>query len=311
MSTSARVENRFHRRIIFVRATDRVAKGDFSFFHKESEVMRIQSTGAARTAFLPSATTAFAALTAFAGITAFASTTVLAAEPDFIIAWDTAENPGSFTLDFVDIGVKAVGDITRTQQALKIDGDTGLVSFIYYDQDVNELILPGDISTGALHIEILESVGVSFDADTGEFVTEDLYAVHFEGDLGAFGIESPFVMPGSSSGIIEYSDENSGQLIMAWEGEGFLPNPKDPDNPLRFTYTCDVNNNFADYQEADFFADADVDLGDFAFFQGCFGGADTGYDDPHCELADFDFDGDIDLDDFEVVSDLQTGPAGD
>ena len=252
-----------------------------------------------------------AALCAFAAMAAFGTTTAPAAEPDFIIAWDTAENPGSFTLNFVDIGVKAVGDITRTRQALKIDGDTGLVSFIYYDQDVSELILPGGISTGALHIEILESVGVSFDPKTGEFVTDDLYAVHFEGDLEAFGIESPFIMPGSSSGIIEYTDEDGGQLLMAWEGEGFLPNPKDPENPLRFTYTCEMNNDFADYQAADFFADDDVDLGDFAFFQECFGGADTSYEDPHCELADFDFDGDIDLVDYEVVSDLQSGPVGD
>jgi hypothetical protein len=248
---------------------------------------------------------------AFAATTAFAAGTANAAEPTFLIAWDTVDHPGSFTLDFVDIGVQSAGDITRTQQALRIDGDTGLVSFIHYDQDVNELILPGGISTGAMRVEILESTGVSYDPNTGEFETDDLYAVHFEGDLSAFGITSPFVMPGASSGVIEYADKDGGHIVMAWEGEGFLPNPQDPERPLRFTYTCDMNNNFSNFQEADFFADADVDLGDYAFFQGCFGGADASYDDPHCELADFDFDGDVDLDDFDVVSELQTDPVGD
>lgn len=261
--------------------------------------MRNHSTGAVRAAVLLAAT-----------MTVFAATTAGAAEPSFIIAKDSADNPGSFTLDFVDIGFQSAGDITRTQQALRFDGETGLVSFIHYDQDVNEIILPGGISTGAMRVEILESEGVFFDPDTGEFETDDLYAVHFEGDLSPFGITSPFVMPGASSGVIEYTTEDGGEVVMAWEGEGFLPNPEDPESPFRFSYTCDMNNDFSNYKQADFEADADVDLHDYAVFQECFSGQDASYGHSRCELADFDRDGDVDLTDFDVVAERQTEPVG-
>ena len=47
--------------------------------------------------------------------------------------------------------------------------------------------------------------------------------------------------------------------------------------------------------------DLDVDLDDYAVFQGCFGGPEEGPAPPECQDADLDEDGDVDLCDFAAI----------
>ncbi|MCP4246201.1 MAG: discoidin domain-containing protein [bacterium] len=60
----------------------------------------------------------------------------------------------------------------------------------------------------------------------------------------------------------------------------------------------------------DFNDDGDVDLGDFADFQACFGGTDVIRTEPACFFAHFDDDQDVDLDDLQGFLGVFTGPAG-
>jgi hypothetical protein len=58
----------------------------------------------------------------------------------------------------------------------------------------------------------------------------------------------------------------------------------------------------------DFSRDGDVDLGDFARFQGCFNGPNRPYRSGCAGRADFDTDRDVDLDDFAVFQACYNGP---
>ena len=58
----------------------------------------------------------------------------------------------------------------------------------------------------------------------------------------------------------------------------------------------------------DFDGDADVDLGDFSYFQACFNGPNRSYALAECGNADFDRDADTDLSDFAVFQGCFNGP---
>ncbi|MCP4247920.1 MAG: hypothetical protein GY778_12805, partial [bacterium] len=98
----------------------------------------------------------------------------------------------------------------------------------------------------AIHVEIVpgSSVG-TLDLLNREFTTQDLYAIHFAGDLSIFGLVSPVILPGSSAGTISFDADGTGHISMAWDGESELDNPADPSNPIGFRYTCDVSTVFA------------------------------------------------------------------
>jgi hypothetical protein len=211
----------------------------------------------------------------------------------------------SFTLDFGLAG-ETVGDITKTDIVMRFsfEGSSPTSRFLAYDQDVQALTLPGGISTGPLKIEIVESksAGFVFDPATGigEFTTDDVYAVHFAGDLSPFGIESPFVLPSQSTGqmIFDEGSTERGRIEMVWAGTGTIG--PDPDTAIPFEYTCTVRTVFEIPNDADFDASESVDLNDFGFMQRCFSGVGATFGLPVCEMADFDLDGDVDLDDFAV-----------
>ena len=88
--------------------------------------------------------------------------------------------------------------------------------------------------------------------------------------------------------------------------------PFDPENPelgrIRGTV---VMNAFAPLvTTADLDLDQDVDVGDFALMQLCFGGSGNPPD-PDCPQgvnADLDCDEDVDLDDYAILAGALTGP---
>lgn len=168
------------------------------------------------------------------------------AEPIAVVAGDDPAVPSAFTLNFGDAGTVASARVALTDVEFQVDPDQGEARFVRYYQEVEPLTLPGGISTGNLTIRILDgSSAGTFDELTGVFETEEVYEIHFEGDLSAFGLESPVLLPSSSSGVLNLAPDEGGQIAMSWLGDGVLANPVDPLMPLEFSYTCTVNAAFA------------------------------------------------------------------
>ena len=163
-------------------------------------------------------------------------------QPIEIFTNEDPASPGSFQLTFTGLGFETTSGITSTQFMLEIDHLQGTARFVEYLQHVEPLILPGGISTGDITVKIVGgSSSGTYDPLTRTFITSEQYEVHFTGDLSAFGLTSPVVLPSSSAGVIS----TAGKVTMEWEGTGQLANPQNPSNPLDFAYRCQVNNVFS------------------------------------------------------------------
>ena len=182
---------------------------------------------------------------ALVGLAAAASAQSGLAGPLSIVTNENPAEPGAFTLDFGDLGVIARSNITSTTYELNVDPFHGTARFVSYLQHVEPLVLPGGISTGDITVEVVQGSSTgSFDPHTSTFTTTEMYAVHFTGDLSAFGLTSPVLLPSSSTGEVIVDPLAGGEVTMNWNGIGQLANPFDPSNPLTFTYVCAVNSVF-------------------------------------------------------------------
>ena len=171
-----------------------------------------------------------------------------AADPVALVATQTPNPASSFSLDF-DFGAfveTSSAQISQTDFELEIDADLGTAQFAQYKQSIAPLILPGGFSTGNIRVEVVpgSSVG-TLNVLTGVFTTEELYAVYFDGDLSAFHLTSPVVLPSTSAGTVKLSALSGGDVLMAWAGTSQLLNPFDPLTVISFKYTCEVTADFA------------------------------------------------------------------
>lgn len=91
-----------------------------------------------------------------------------------------------------------------------------------------------------------------------------------------------------NAGRVTLNNSASGSVVIA--------------DAVRFVTTAAVPIN------ADMDADRDVDLGDFAFFQACVTGPDTGPRTSACAPSDFDADQDVDQEDFGTFQRCLNGP---
>jgi hypothetical protein len=162
-----------------------------------------------------------------------------------------AESSG-FSLDFGMFGGEASAAITSTQISVAVDRALGTARVVDYFQHVDPLILPGPtgpISTGDITVEILPGSTGTYDALTGQFVTQEIYRIRYTNDLTAFGFTNPdkFVdLPGSAQGTIDIASELDGALHIGWDGASVLhPVPGDPTYDIDFTYSCEVHTTFA------------------------------------------------------------------
>lgn len=189
---------------------------------------------------------ALSACAALVGLAAAASAQSAHVRPLSIVTHENPAEPGAFSLDFGGLGILARSNITSTSYELSIDPIQGTAHFVSYLQHVQPLTLPGGLSTGDITVEIVagSSTGL-FDSSTRTFTTSELYAVHFTGDLSAFGLTSPVLLPSSSVGEVAVDPLEGGEVIMDWNGRGELANPFDPSAPLAFTYACAVNTVFS------------------------------------------------------------------
>ena len=168
------------------------------------------------------------------------------AEPIALEATQAPTPASSFILDFGPYGGVASANISRTDFSLEIDAGLGTAQFAQYQQSVDPLILPGGISTGNIHVEVVPGTSSgTLDVLTGQFNTEELYAVHFDGDLSAYHLTSPVILPSASAGTLTLSALTGGKVSMAWAGTSQLTNPFDPTTFITFNYTCAVQAAFS------------------------------------------------------------------
>ena len=159
---------------------------------------------------------------------------------------DHPDLPSFFTLDFGPGIGRTTASITTTTFALSVNADQGTARFSGYHQELDPIILPGGFSTGNLTINIVPgSSSGTYDELSGMYHTRELYAVSFDGDLSAFGLQSPVFLPSESIGQLTLQAGEPGTVAMVWQGAGQLANPFDPNSFLDFTYFCSVNTVFA------------------------------------------------------------------
>ena len=169
------------------------------------------------------------------------------AQPMILIASANPDLPNRFTVNFPEeLGGPQSAKIVDTNYILKIDNDAGFASIKSYYQLIDPLRL-GETSTGDITVRLGGKSSGTYDSgerNKGEFDTKEIYHIFFEGDLRKYGLKSPFVAPSESHGTVTFTSESAGTIHMEWEGLGEIPNPRDPENPFRFTYECEVNSNF-------------------------------------------------------------------
>ncbi|MEK6797468.1 MAG: hypothetical protein AABZ12_00730 [Planctomycetota bacterium] len=178
--------------------------------------------------------------------TALGAAAIVSAEPIRLGAAQDQSQASTFSFNFGELGGVASATISDTNLAISVDPKLGTAEFVEYKQNIAPLLLPGGFNTGAIRVEIVpgSSTGL-FDGATGVFTTKEQYAIHFEGDLSAFGLTSPVILESASSGTVNVLSALDGSVQLDWSGEGELANPFDPETAIAFTYTCDVNTAFA------------------------------------------------------------------
>lgn len=158
-----------------------------------------------------------------------------------VVNYDAVNNPDEasfFAVNFGDGDRSA--EITTTQFTIAVDADAGQASFVSYYQQVDPILLPGDVSTGNITISTLPalSTGTTWDADgVRHFSITDTYVIEFEADLSGFGLTSPQYVTSTSNGTIDFGRSAIGEINADWTGQGEIG---DPDNPLIFDYLCQV-----------------------------------------------------------------------
>ncbi|MGD2108169.1 MAG: hypothetical protein PVI86_02130 [Phycisphaerae bacterium] len=167
------------------------------------------------------------------------------AETRTLVAGANPGVPSYFTLDFGEFGGRTTAFSGVTDMELEVDADAGTARYVHYYQEVDPLTLPGGFSTGNLTIEIVAgSSSGTYDRLTGEFATTETYLVYFEGDLSAFGLESPVELPSASVGTVQFAGTD-GEIVLDWDGAGTLIHPFDPLEIIDFSYFCTLNAQFA------------------------------------------------------------------
>jgi len=222
-----------------------------------------------------------------------------------LIASNNPDLPNSFVLEFApEMGGTRTANISRTDMILELCPDTGQARFIDYYQEAEPLILPDGSSTGDLTILVANSQSVGYTVGTGVFETLDLYEIHFAGDLSAFSLTSPFVLPDNSQGTVVYETPGTGTITMQWTGGAALPNPFVPGEFIPFSYTCNVNQRFVVAEpcanaavgcdQGDVDASCSVDLADLSIVLANFGSSGPRVRPSH---GDTNFDQAVDLTD--------------
>ncbi len=182
-------------------------------------------------------------------------TVAAAGQSRVLIAQDDPNLPNRFTVNFPpELGGPQTADIRSTTFVLRFDESAEAASMQSYYQDVDPLNI-GGFSTGDISVKLGFGKSGGEYNETGPneaiFVTNQPFDIFFTGDLRIFGIESPFKTESSAEGHVLFDSNSTGTIAFDWEGDGELNNPRDPENPFKFTYQCEVNSNFVESTACD------------------------------------------------------------
>ncbi len=186
-------------------------------------------------------------------------------------------------------------------------------------------VYPGETATFAIALTAPAAEGtyttawkmLKDDAKGGAFGGVATAQIGVDGTAPAITITSPVQAtypPGCVPVTFDATDEASGVATLAGtiDGEGVTSGSGVCDlaigpHTLTVTATDSAGNTVQQsvpfsigFVAADFDADGDVDLSDFATFQSCYNGPNNPPAQPGCEAVDFNADGDVDLGDFAV-----------
>lgn len=169
------------------------------------------------------------------------------ADPIALMATQAPTPASSFSLAFpAAYGAPSDASISQTNFSLEIDAPSATARFTQYDQSVEPLTLLGYYNTGDIRVAVQPGTSHgTLNVLTGEFITQEVYDVYFDGDLSDFGFESPVSLPAVSVGTVKLSALTGGEVHMVWEGTYPLPNPYDPSTFIPLQYTCEVHSTFA------------------------------------------------------------------
>lgn len=159
-----------------------------------------------------------------------------------IVDLEAVNNPDQVSFFSVDFGDgQRSAEITTTNFTLRVDEGAGSASFLSYYQEVDAILLPGDVSTGAITISTdpALSSGTVWEQDgLLHFAITDTYIIDFEEDLSSFGLFSPQLITSTSTGTIEMAGRTVlGWINADWAGKGEIG---DPEEPIPFDYICEV-----------------------------------------------------------------------
>jgi hypothetical protein len=151
-----------------------------------------------------------------------------------------------FTFDFGG-GFTETAAITNTEFSLWIDDlvlPSGDARFLSYFQEIDSVNLPDPqggttpIPTGQITVEIVggTSGNGTYNPSTGAFSTSEVYRIHFNGDLSAYGLTAGYVdLPSTSQGTISF-ENNLGRIQQRWEGSYTFPGSN-----VSVNYQCAAN----------------------------------------------------------------------
>ncbi|MCB9852719.1 MAG: hypothetical protein H6819_06460 [Phycisphaerales bacterium] len=188
-------------------------------------------------------------LAAFVVLAGLSAAPAMAQNARTVFGYEDSDFETSFSLNFPALGITSSSKVFYTRFKLEIDELAGTARFTSYEQEIDPLILPLGISTGALRVQIQNSQG-TYNSLTNTFVTNDDYNITFTNDLSSFGFESPVILPAVSEGRVT-TDVNGDRFVeMDWQGDGELANSENPSEPYKFTYKCSTRSRLADSAEA-------------------------------------------------------------
>lgn len=132
---------------------------------------------------------------------------------------------GTFNLNFIGF-FESEHESTTTEHELEIDTAKGTARLVKYHEEVSSILLPGDIETGAIVIEVTpgSSVG-TYDQASARFSTEEEYVIRFEHDLSAYGFESPVRFVANNQGRIQWMPATEPRVQHDWRDQVTLNNP--------------------------------------------------------------------------------------
>jgi beta-glucanase (GH16 family) len=147
-------------------------------------------------------------------------------------------------------------------------------------------------------------------SSSGPVFSQDfhIFAIHWTADQIAWYVDGSLRYLASTADAGEIFQKPF-YLILNTAVGGYWPGYPNASSVFPQYHEIEYVRWYVESDPGDFDRDGDVDAEDSNAFAGCFGGSDTGWDDPGCRFFDTDADDDVDCDDWWSFRRLWTGSS--